>query len=128
MNTCVTLKMLSVYKVVTAVCAACNYHIYRLSSIQHYLTTEAAISTVNALVTSRLDYCNSLLNNIPLSQTTRLQRVQNNAARLITRTSKHDHIIPVLKELHWLPVESRIAFKILVMTFKCSPGEQFTIL
>ena len=104
---------------VTAVCAACNYHLYRLSSIQHYLTTEAAKSAVNALVTSRLDYCNSLLHNIPLSQTAQLQRVQNNAARLITRTSKQDHITPVLKELHWLPVESRFAFKMLVMTYKC---------
>jgi len=72
---------------VTAVCATCNYHLYRLSSILHYLTTEAAKSAVNALVTSRLDYCNSLLHNIPLSQTAQLQRVQNNAARLITRTS-----------------------------------------
>ena len=107
---------------VTAVCAACKYHLYRLSSIRHYLTTEAAKSAVNALVTSRLDYCNSLLHNIPLSQTARLQRVQNNAARLITRTSKHDHITPVLKELHWLPVESRIAFKMLVMTYKCING------
>ena len=107
---------------VTAVFAARNYHLYRLSSIRHYLTTEAAKSAVNALVTSRLCYCNSLLNNIPLSQTARLQRVQNNAARLITRTSKHDHITPVLKELHWLPVGSRIAFKMLVMTFKCMSG------
>ena len=107
---------------VTAVCAACNYHLYRLSSIRHNLTTEVAKSAVNALVTSRLDYCNSLLHNIPLSQTAQLQRVQNNAARLITRTSKHDHITPVLKELHWLPVESRIAFKMLVMTYKCING------
>ena len=53
---------------VTAVCAACNYHLYRLSSIRHYLTTEATKSAVNALVTSRLDYCNSLLANFPASQ------------------------------------------------------------
>ncbi|KAK2168477.1 hypothetical protein NP493_1227g00028 [Ridgeia piscesae] len=107
---------------VTAVCSACNYHLYRLSSIRHYLITEAAKSAVNALVTSRLDYCNSLLHNIPLSQTARLQRVQNNTARLITRTSKHDHITPVFKELHWLPVESRIDFIVLVVTFKCISG------
>ncbi|KAK2174588.1 hypothetical protein NP493_790g00006 [Ridgeia piscesae] len=106
---------------VTAVCAACNYHLYRLSSIQHYLTNEAAKSTVTGLVTSRLDYCNSLLHTIPLSQTARLQRVQNNAARIITRTSKHDHIT-VLNELQWLPVESRIVIKTLVMTFKCING------
>ena len=107
---------------VTAVYAACNNHLYRLSSIQHYLTTQAAKSAVNALVTSRLDYWNSLLHNIPLSQTARLQRVQNNAAILIKSTSKHDHIMPVLKELHWLPVESRIAFNMLIMTFKCISG------
>ena len=80
---------------VTAVCAACNYNLYRLSSIRHYLTTEATKSAINALVTSRLDYCNSLLVNLPASQIFRLQRVQNNAARLITRTSRHDHITPV---------------------------------
>ena len=56
-----------------------------------------------------------LLHNIPLSQIAWLWHVQNNAARLITRTSKHDHITPVLKEL---PVESRITFKMLVITFK----------
>ena len=67
---------------VTAVCAACNYNLYRLSSIRHYLTTEATKSAINALVTSRLDYCNSLLVNLPASQIFRLQRVQNNAARL----------------------------------------------
>ena len=108
---------------VTAVCAACNYHLYRLSSIWHYLTTEAAKSAVSTH-SSTLDstYCNSLLHNITLSQTARWQRVQNNAARLITRSSKHDHITPVLKELHWLPVESRIAFKMLVMTCKCISG------
>ena len=58
----------------------------------------------------------------PLSETARLLRVQNNAARQITRTNKHDHITPMLKALHWLPCESRIAFKMLVMTFKCING------
>ena len=77
---------------------------------------------INALVTSHLNYCNSLLHNIPLPQTAQLQSVQNNAARLITRTSKHDHITPVLKELQWLPVENRIAFNMLVITFKCING------
>ena len=100
---------------VTAVCDAFNCHLYRLSSIRHYLTTEAEKNAVHALVTSRLDYRNSLLYNIPLSQTFRLQRVQNIAARLITRSSKHDHVTPELKELHWLTVESRI----LVMIYKC---------
>ena len=103
---------------VTAVCAACNYHLYRLSSIRHYLTTEATKSAINAFVTSRLDYCNSLLVNLPASQILRLQRVQNNAARLITRTSRHDHITPVLSK----PVASRIHFKVLVLAYRCVNG------
>ena len=107
---------------VTAVYAACNYHRYRLSSIRHYLTTEATKSVVNALVTSRLDFCNSLLVNLLASQILRLQRVQNNAARLITRTSRHDHIIPVLRGLHWLLVASRIHFKVLVLAYRCVNG------
>ena len=49
----------------------------------------------------------------------RLQHVQNSAARPLTGTRKQEHITPVLKELHWLPVTVRIRFKILLMTFKC---------
>ena len=104
---------------VTAVCAACNYHLRRLSSIRQYLTTEATKTAVQALVTSRLDYCNSLLLGLPATQITRLQRIQNKAARLVARTSYSDHITPILRELHWLPVEERIVFKMLVLAFKC---------
>ena len=73
-------------------------------------------------MTSRLDYCNSLLVNLPASQILRLQRVHNNAARLITRTSTHDHITPVLRGLHWLLVASRIHFKVLVLAYLCVNG------
>ena len=60
-------KRLTVTDHASAVCAACNYHMYILSSRWHYLITEAAKSAVNTIITSRLDYCNSLLHNIPLS-------------------------------------------------------------
>ena len=55
-----------------------------------------------------LDYCNSLFVNLLASQLFRVQRVQNNAPVLITRTSMHAHIPPVLMGLHWMPVASRI--------------------
>ena len=73
---------------------------------------------VHGLVISRLDYCNSSLYGVPKRTLNRLQRVQNAAARIITRTSRSVHITPVLRSLHWLPVHRRVEFKLLVYAFK----------
>lgn len=100
------------------ICKAAYFQLRRIANIRRYLTTAAAQSLVNALVTSRLDYCNSLLVGLPGVLLKKLQRVQNTAARVIMRTAKYDHITPVLKELHWLPVERRIQYKILLYTHK----------
>ena len=58
-----------------------------------------------ATATSRLDYCNSLLHEGKQSHITRQQGCQNNAARIMSKRRKFDHVIAVLKELHWLPME-----------------------
>ena len=73
---------------------------------------------VNPLVTSRMDYCNSLLYGLPKTLIGRLQRVQNKAARIVSRVSHHDHITPVLCDLHWLPISQRIDYKVLLYTHK----------
>ena len=90
--------------------------------ISKYLSEECRQSLVHAYVTSRLDYCNSILYGLPKYQLSKLQRIQNMAARLITDTMKFDHIKPVLYNLHWLPVNYRIQFKILMITFKAIHG------
>ena len=62
--------------------------------------------------------CNSLLYVVPKYLLLRLQRVLNCAARIVFKSNKYNHITPLLKELHWLPIEQRIKFKILLITFK----------
>ena len=98
---------------------SCNWQLRRLGFIRKYLTTDAAEKAIHAFISSRLDNGNSLLYGLPDYQIKRLQRIQNTAARILTRIAKYDHITPVLKELHWLPVEKRIIFKVLLLTYRC---------
>ena len=65
---------------------------------------------------------NSLLYGLPQHLISRLQSIQNTAARVVTRTRKFDHISPVLKQLHWLPVRYPIVFKILLLVYKALNG------
>ena len=100
---------------VTNVCRSAYFAIRQISSIRRFLTVDATKTLVCAFVLSRLDYCNSLLCNSPKYLIDRLQRVQNAAARLVFRARKHDHVSPLLKSLHWLPVEARIEYKLCVL-------------
>ena len=77
---------------------------------------------VHAFVTSCFNYCNVLLSGCTNSALKHLQLVQNAAARVLTRTKKCEHISPVLKTLHWLPIKFRIDYKILLLTYKALKG------
>ena len=101
---------------VTAICKSAFYHLRKISLIRKYLTVDAAQLLVQALVTSKLDYCNSLLYGSPKYLIKQLQRVQNAAARVVTLSPKFK--VPVLKNLHRLPIDLRIEFKILTITYK----------
>ena len=74
--------------------------------------------SANVLVSSRLDYCNSLFRSLSSRNATRLQYVQNALARFVTSASKYTHITSTLRTLHWLPIRQRIIFKTLVLVYK----------
>lgn len=99
------------------------FHLRNIAKIRHILSQKDAEKLVHAFVTSRLDYCNSLLSGISNKSIKSLQLIQNSAARVLTKTRKRDHISPVLASLHWLPVKSRIEFKILLLTYKTLKGQ-----
>ena len=70
-----------------------------------------------------MDYCNAVLHGLTERLMRRLQSVQNAAARLITGAPQRDHITPILRQLHWLPVRRRGKFKIAVLVFQCLTGQ-----
>ena len=89
-------------------------------AIRSLIPKEATEQLMHSLVSSRLDYCNALLYNLPAYQLQK--RIQNIAARVVTLTPTRMHITPVLKALHWLPVSKRIVFKVLLLAYKCVKG------
>ena len=105
------------------------YHLYSISKIRPYLTTEQTRCVIHAYVTSRLDQNNSLLSGVP--ETTllcKLQKVQNDAAKLILGRRKWDHATPFLQELHWLPVSQHYIFKTVLLVYKTLQGDSLSYL
>ena len=103
---------------ISKICKSSHYHLRNIGKIRKYLDESSTETLIHAFVTSKLDYCNALLNGLPKYQINRLQLVLNTAARVVTHTRKFEHITPVLIGLHWLPVSYRITFKILLLTYK----------
>ena len=94
------------------------FHLKEISRIRRYLDKDTCHLAVQSLVISRLDYANIMLVGLPQTLLHGLQVAQNNAARLISRTRREEHITPVLASLHWLPVNQRIKHKCLSMAYK----------
>src|SRR5258708_34795097 len=106
-------------------CTSSFYHIRQLRQIRSVLDRPSALLLANALVSTKLDYCNSLLFGLPLHSIRRLQLVQNSLARVVVPSTRRFHpITPVLRSLHWLPIPSRIEYKIASITFKTLHNHQ----
>ena len=103
---------------ISAICKSVNFHIRNLWRIRKFITREACHHAVRALVLSRIDYANSLLYGAKQIDLQRLQRLQNKAARLVFACGRDQSSSHLLCTLHWLPVEDRIKYKILLYVYK----------
>ena len=111
-------RRLSIHKHVLAAAQSCNYHAQAIRHIRHLLTTELAQTLACSLILSRIDYCNAVLHGAPSYSIKKLQRVQNNTARIVLEAPRRSHTSLLLRMLHWLPVQQRIEYKVAMLTFK----------
>ena len=113
---CLLDRRLTFDKHVMAVTRSCNFHAQTIRHIRHPLSTDLAQTLACSLILTRLDYCNSVLYGAPVSSIQKLQRVQNNAARIVLQALKRSHAKPLMRQLHWLPVQHRIDYEVSVLT------------
>jgi len=111
-------RRLAFDKHVMAVTRSCNFHAQAIRHIRHLLSTDLAQTLAFSLILTRLDYCNSVLYGAPVSSIQKLQRVQNNTTRIVFQAPRRSHAKPLMRQLHWLPVQHRIDYKVSVLTYK----------
>ena len=93
-------------------------HHSSFASHQTFPSTELAQTLACRLILSRIGYFNAVLHGAPTGTILKLQQVQDNAARIVLQTSRQSHAKPLLHQLHWLPVQQLIAYKLTVLTYK----------
>ena len=103
--------------------SSCFTVLRQIRSIRRSVSRPVLLSLIVSLVLSRLDYGSATLAGLPSQQTDRLQSVLNAAARVVFSARKYDRITPLLRELHWLRVPERIAFRLAVIVYRCLNGQ-----
>jgi hypothetical protein len=108
---------------VSTTCKSAWFRLHQIGKIRPYLNSDQTKSVIHAYVTSKLDQNNSLLVGVADTLISKIQKLQNAAAKMIHRAKKQDHVTPLLKELHWLPISQRITFKVLLLAYKALNDE-----
>ena len=99
-------------KHISQVVSTCFFHLRRLRPLRARLSREQRQRLVSAIILSRVDYCNVVLAGLPASSLAPLQRVLNAAARFVADLHPRDHVTGTLRDLHWLPIRTRITYKL----------------
>ena len=107
---------------ITPLVCACFGVLRQIRSIRRSLPRQSVLTLISSLVMSKLDYCNVAFTGLPRRELDRLQSVINAAARLTVGAQRHDHITPLLADLHWLRIPQRIQYKLCVLVFNSVHG------
>ena len=111
------LNVMSMGKQIYSICQSVFYHLRNIAQISKHTSFRLCETLIHTFVTSKIDQYNIVLSCVRQDQVRKLQYVHNSAARFLTGSRKHEHITPVLRDLHWLPIHEHIRFKILLMTY-----------
>ena len=103
---------------ISGICRSTHFHLRSIRRIRKLLTFNATAQHIHAVITTRLDFCNIILYNLPNNKIERLQRIQNQAALMLKRIPRRNHNTPVSRDLHWLKIHDRIIVKMLLLTHK----------
>lgn len=98
------------------------YHLKNIVKFRSLMSKNDLEKLIHAFISNRIDYCNGLFTGLPKKTIKLLQLVQNAAARILMKTKRTDHITPIFKSLHWLPLSHRIDFKALLLVYKSLNG------
>ena len=104
---------------ITIKCQKAMHNLLRIKAIRNCIDTNTCKTLMCSLVLTHLDYANGILIGLPKCDLNRLQKVQNMAAKVTCRKGRYDSSKDCLIELHWLPVQARIEYKILTILYQC---------
>jgi len=111
-------RRLTFHKHVSVVARLCYYHAEAIQNIRRLLTMELAQMFACSLIMSKIDYCNAVLHGTTSYSINKLQRAQNNTAWIVLQAPRRSHASPLLRRLHWLPIQQRIEYKVALLMFK----------
>ena len=103
---------------ISNICRRAHCHLRNIGRIRMLLSFETTSQLIHAQITITLDYCNGTLFNLPRNKIKKLHRIQSQAARMLKRIPRRNHITPVLNDVHRLTINERIEFKILILPHK----------
>ena len=112
-------KNLNMKQHIMVKCKTAIWNVQKIKHIRKYLTQEAAQLLARSIVISHLDYANSLLYGLPKCGLDHMQRVQNIVGKIVINESKYSSSTEMLKTLHWLPINCRIKYKLLMLVHNC---------